>query len=284
MVTSKRPLIIDDLEANRYMVSVHKYGFFLCTKGNAKILLGSNIYQISRNCLCFYAPNTFFQILEKSGDLQGILEEADVETYFPILSGIDIRSRMQVRKTPCVEISDMQVAEVLRLYDIVRGDKKDMIAEDDRAGVQNNLADVMNKQFFRHIRYSICLKVLELYFRNTPVKAMPHDREDAILNQFLVSVYENCHSHRTVQYYADEQRLSSYYFSSIIRNRSGKSAMQWIGGITIMFSKQYLECSEMSIKEIADRMNFPDQSSFGRYFKHHEGCSPSEYRERRLQD
>lgn len=34
----------------------------------------------------------------------------------------------------------------------------------------------------------------------------------------------------------------------------------------------------MSIKEIADRMGFPDQSTFGRYFRHREGCSPSEYR------
>ncbi|MCI7615355.1 MAG: helix-turn-helix domain-containing protein [Bacteroidales bacterium] len=28
-------------------------------------------------------------------------------------------------------------------------------------------------------------------------------------------------------------------------------------------------------------MNFPDQSSFGRYFRHHEGCSPMEFRERK---
>lgn len=59
-MSSKRPLNIDELNANHYTVSVHKYGFFLCTEGKARILLGSNTYLISRNYLCLYAPNMFF--------------------------------------------------------------------------------------------------------------------------------------------------------------------------------------------------------------------------------
>lgn len=85
-------------------------------------------------------------------------------------------------------------------------------------------------------------------------------KDDVILNRFLVSVYENCKKQRSVQYYANEQNLSPYYFSSIIREKSGKSALQWIGNITMIFSRQYLKCSDMSIKEIADCLNFPDQS------------------------
>lgn len=60
-------------------------------------------------------------------------------------------------------------------------------------------------------------------------------REDNILNHFIVSVYEHCHAERTVQYYADEQHLSLYYFSSIIKERSGKGALQWIENFTMMF-------------------------------------------------
>lgn len=106
----------------------------------------------------------------------------------------------------------------------------------------------------------------------------PQNRDDAVCNRFLVSVYENCHRHRTVQYYAGEQNLLPYYFSSIIRERSVKSALQWISDVTMIFSRQYLECTEMSVKEIADRLCFPDQSAFCRFFKHHEGCTPSEFR------
>lgn len=274
----KRPLNVAELNANRYMVSVHKYGFFLCREGTARILLGSNTYHISHNCLCIYTPNTFFQILEKSTDLKGILEEDDVEKYYPVISRIDIRKRLLVRNSPCVEISETQADEILHLYNMVRGNEQS--AKEDFLDMHEEFTEMIHADCMRYLRYALCLKVLEVYYSNTPVMAIPQKKADAILNCFLVSVYENCHKQRTVQYYANEQHLSPYYFSSIIRERSGKSALQWIGDVTMTFSRQYLECSEMSIKEIADRLNFPDQSTFGRYFKHHEGCSPSEFREK----
>lgn len=277
MLSYKQPLKIDELNANHYMVSVHKYGFFLCREGTARILLGSNTYQISHNHLCIYAPNTFFQILEKSPDLEGILEEDDVETYHPVLDPIDIRKRLQVRNSPCVKILEAQADEMIRFYNMIQENEQSAI-------VKKECAEMLHADCMRHLRYALCLKVLEVYFSNTPVEAMPQTKEDAMLNRFLVSVYENCHKQRTVQYYADEQHLSPYYFSSIIRERSGQSALQWISNVTMTFSRQYLECSDMSIKEIADNLNFPDQSAFGRYFKHHQGCSPSEFREKRLQD
>lgn len=207
MVADKNPLKIEDLNANHCAVAVHKYGFFLCTNGWSKILLGTRIYNISSNMLCIYTPNTFFQILEKSSDLDGILEEDDVDAYYQVVSSIDIQTRLQIRDSPCVEISK--------------------------------------------------------------------DQSD---------IYDNCHSQRTVEYYASEQNLSPYYFSSIIKSCSGKSAMQWIESVTMTFARQYLECTELSIKEISDRLNFPDQSTFGRYFKRHEGCSPSDFRRRKESD
>ena len=37
----------------------------------------------------------------------------------------------------------------------------------------------------------------------------------------------------------------------------------------------------MNIQEIADRLNFANQSFFGKYFKHYTGMSPKEYRKSR---
>lgn len=274
MLLDKRPVSIEELNANRCRVSAHKYGFFLCRTGEARILLGSKVYRIYRNCLCIYTPNTFFQILEKSPDLAGVLEEDRVDAYYPVVGSIDIRKRLQIRDKPCVELSERQAESILRLMEVIR-EEADGQTDGDGTSVS------VRGSCQRHLRYALCLKILETYFSHTPVEAMSQSRNDAILNRFLVSVFGNCHLQRTVQYYADEQNLSPYYFSSIIRERSGKSAMQWIESVTMTFARQYLECSDMSVKEIADRLNFPDQSTFGRYFKHHEGCSPSEFRERR---
>lgn len=269
----KRPLGIDELNANHYRVSVHKYGFFLCRRGTARILLGNHTYLISENHLCIYTPNTFFQILEKSHDLDGILHEDSVDAYYPAVSSINIKKRLSMRDNPIVLISGEEADNIVALSDsLVRNMELSDSIED------NEPVRDIHENCLVYLRYAICLSVCRAYFSNHPVQAVPQDREDTIFNQFLISVYEHCHTERTVRYYADEQHLSPYYFSTIIRAKSGKSALQWIENVTMTFARQYLNDSTASIKQIAERLNFPDQSTFGRYFRHREGCSPSEYR------
>lgn len=271
----KRPLDIDGLNANHYMVSVHKYGFFLCKSGTARILLGNKTYLISDKHLCIYTPNTFFQILEKSDDLDGIMQQDSVDAYYPAVSLINIKKRLLMRENPVVKISQDDVLNITALSNSVNDALE--LPEDKR---NNELLGSIHEKYLVYLRYALCLSVCEAYFSSNPVSAVPQNREDTVFNSFLVSVYEHCHKERTVQYYAGEQHLSPYYFATIIRAKSGKSALQWIENITMTFARQYLHASAMSIKEIAERLSFPDQSTFGRYFKHREGCSPSEYRVR----
>lgn len=269
----KRPLGIDELNANHYRVSAHKYGFFLCARGSARILLGDKTYLISENHLCIYTPDTFFQILEKSEDLDGILQEDSVEAYYPAVSSINIRERLSVREKPVVVISQPEADDIMALSASLN---QSMELHDDCKS--NGMVVSIHEKYLVYLRYAICLKVCEAYFSNNPVAAVPQDRDDCIFNQFLISVYEHCHTERTVRYYADEQHLSPYYFSTIIRAKSGKSALQWIENVTMTYARQYLCDSTLSIKQIAERLNFPDQSTFGRYFRRREGCPPSEYR------
>lgn len=269
----KRFLDIDELNANHYKVSVHKYGFFLCRKGTARILLDNKTYLISENHLCIYTPNTFFQILEKSTDLDGILQEDSVNTYYPAVSSINIRKRLSMRENPIVLISQMEADNIMKLCDSLN---RSLEISDDKK--DNEVIRSIHENYLVYLRYAICMSVCEAYFSNNPVPAVAQDREDAIFNQFLISVFEHCHKERTVQFYADEQHLSPYYFSTIIRGKSGKSALQWIENVTMTYARQYLNNPTTSIKQIAEQLNFPDQSTFGRYFKHREGCSPSEYR------
>lgn len=260
---------IEELDANYGTVSVHKYGFFLCLKGTARILLGKEIYELSPYSLCIYTPNTFFQILERSSDLQGILEEDAVDAYYPAVSIIDIRKRLQIRHSPCIMLNSEQTHSIVRLMNLLNSEKE---------YIEENL---IHTRLLQNLRYALCLKILELYFLNKPVKAMELNREDTVLNQFLISVYSHCHRQRTVQYYAAEQNLSPYYFSSIVKSRSGHTALKWIEIVTQTFARQYLECTDMSIKQISDRLNFSDQSTFCRWFRKHKGCTPMEFRKNR---
>lgn len=270
-----REMHIEELDANERLVSVHKCGLYLCRRGSARVLLGSNIYEIGQNSLCVYTPNSFLQILERSNDLEGILEEDNVDEYYPMFSTISIRSRLLIRDKPCVVISDEQTQSIARLVDIIREEQEGFKGQYAEQPIQD-----IHVGYLRQLRYAVCLRVLEAYFSNTPVEAEPRSREAEVLHRFLLSVYEHCHRERMVQFYADEQHLSPYYFSCVIKSRSGRSALQWIEEITMTRIRQQLLTTEQSVKQLAARMNFPDQSTFCRYFKRLEGCTPLEYRDR----
>ena len=125
---------------------------------------------------------------------------------------------------------------------------------------------------------AFCLEVLDIYFNCAPVEELQQDCEERIFNRFFMSVFRNCERERAVSYYANEQSLSPNYLSSVIKSHSDRNAMQWIETLTILKAKHSLRFTKLTIKEIAYKMHFPDQSVFGRYLKKHCGMSPSDYR------
>jgi AraC-like DNA-binding protein len=82
---------------------------------------------------------------------------------------------------------------------------------------------------------------------------------------------------RDVKFYAEKMCLNAKYLSSLIRGISQKTASEWIDGYVILEAKSLLKLKDATIQEISDRLGFPDQSTFGKYFKRHAGISPKEY-------
>ena len=90
-------------------------------------------------------------------------------------------------------------------------------------------------------------------------------------------VNESCCQHRTIPFYADKLALTPHYLSTIIAKVSGRSVMYWINRATLIQAKVLLKNKDMLVCEVADRLNFPNQSAFSFFFKRETGMSPSEY-------
>ncbi len=83
---------------------------------------------------------------------------------------------------------------------------------------------------------------------------------------------------REVQWYAKQLGITPKYLSEICKERSGKSAGEWIADITVAELKHYLCNTTMPIREIARTMEFPNASFFCQYTKKHTGLTPNHYR------
>lgn len=125
-------------------------------------------------------------------------------------------------------------------------------------------------------------ELLNVYFTNQPLKPLSQDKKDKIFQNFVITLFRYYQQERDVTFYASKQYLSSRYFSAVIKEKSGSTALQWIVQMVITEAKQLLENSDLTIKEIATKLNFPTQSFFGKYFKQYVGVSPKEYRNKQI--
>ena len=64
----------------------------------------------------------------------------------------------------------------------------------------------------------------------------------------------------------------------VVKQSSGKSAMEWIEKYVILDATVQLTSTDRTIKEIAYDLHFPSQSFFGKYFCRVVGISPIAYR------
>ena len=101
---------------------------------------------------------------------------------------------------------------------------------------------------------------------------------ELLRERFRELLVEKCRQHRDVGFYAQELCVSGDYLSRIIREHDGGSAIKWITNAVITEAKYMMRQPGKTINEIALEMNFPDQSTFGKFFKKQTGVSPKEYK------
>ena len=82
----------------------------------------------------------------------------------------------------------------------------------------------------------------------------------------------------TLQELADIAALSPYYFSRVFTRETGMTPHKYLIMTRMAHAKFLLKTSQMSVKEIAFRSGFSDESGFCTAFKKQEGMTPNEYR------
>ena len=123
--------------------------------------------------------------------------------------------------------------------------------------------------------------IMELYDK-TKTQFIQHrnagtTRKEELLEKFIALIYEHCVTRRDVQFYADRLCITTRHLSSVIQDLTGHTPKELID-TRIQEIKMLLRTTDLTMQEIAFRLDFPDQSFFSRYFKKNTGMTPAEYR------
>lgn len=255
-------------------------GFLLCQKGWARVSLGDHIYTIQKGDLYIYAPSTFINIIEWSEDIQGVAFKSTLDYILPFLERASAqRTILSIRTRPCVTLTTEQQENVEELARLI--EKKTQYLETFDAQSPES------KFLYRELECIAEAFITELLLYYVHHQNMSYDEKnpkDKIVQSFLTSLFQHYKKQREVKFYADLQFLTPRYFSTVIKQQTGKTALTWISELVIGHSCQLLAYTNTSIKEIAQSLNFPSQSFFGKYFKQYMHISPLQYRQKHLQD
>lgn len=239
-------------------------------KGQSKFNVNLKEFITEPNDLILCAPGDLVQAqaIEGRHKAQTILVSSSFlkETYISLNSFAPFFATRKDK--PVFRLTDEEVQEISQYFKLL----EEAISSDDYFRI-----DIVKR-----LLASYLYKIGSILYRHYPnlqeEAAQPMKREEVLFKEFINLLSKHHCKERRVDFYAEQLYLSPKHFSTVIKKVSGKTAGEWIDDYVILEIKTLLRYSPMSIQEVAYYMNFPNPSFFGKYFKHHTGMSPSEYK------
>ncbi len=243
--------------------------FFLicCVSGEAEVLRDTQPYHLQQNSEFILFPDTFFRIVTASADFQ--VRYCCASPFFFDEVSFQIPTAL------------FDYISLSALYD--NSPEEVQILLHYLALLQDVYRDVTNIH-----RHEIAVMLLRSYLLKVHGKCRHlldnvekrNSSQDKIINQFWNLLTHHYREHRDVAWYANELCISTRYLSNIFAKKQNGSPKQLINDYVTLAIKIELQSSTLTIQQIADALNFSDQSSMGRFFKMQTSFSPRQYRER----
>ena len=98
------------------------------------------------------------------------------------------------------------------------------------------------------------------------------------LQRFFTILERDCLTTRQVVHYAKASGFSARRLGELLHAHTGRSTKQVIDERVILEHKRLLAHTEISIKELAERTNFAEPTNLIKFFRHHTGTTPREFR------
>lgn len=257
-----------DIEPFKYPCRIDSLVAIVCLEGNMIININLNEYHIHPGMMIVNMPENIVQLKsDENCSFYGIsVTRSFFETVQINLSDI-IPVYSQVRNEPCLYLSQEEHKVFCEFISLIK-----LISQPPESPKKMDTLQNLGAAFIWQLYDTI------LHYTPIVKSESKKNRQEIIFSKFLALLSQYHMQERSVTFYAEQLCITPKYFSTLVKNQSGKSAAQWIDDYVILEAKNLLKYSEMSIQEIAYQLNFSTQSFFGKYFKHQTGMSPTQYR------
>jgi len=248
--------------------------FAICISGSARIKVNFKEYTIEKNSIITIMPTFVIEYLWRSEDLmvEFLIFSVDFLPDVPSSANLDIsRSIIQC---PCLSISDEEAKTYLEFHSFILKQHK-------------RKEHPFRVSMTKALLFSLLVEVGSFYYDWQPDKEKDIDNgnsgttshQEVLVSGFFKLLLLHHKNEKSLQFYADKMCLTPKYLSTLVKERTGRTAFAWINEAMIASAKYRLKTTSDTILQISDELNFPNPSFFGRFFKKHTGLTPVQYRE-----
>jgi AraC-like DNA-binding protein len=236
-------------------------------KGEITFSIDYIMHQVPENGILWIMPTHIAQLVRLTQDCkcwllllsQSLLEE---NSRSSLLHNTPLISYMQLKKKP---FSVFEPEEFRTLYGDLQALQTRMKQE----------THVFHKEIVTNALKAFFLNMGNFFFsRKENVFSPVLTRKEELFAGFLTLLSKHCTEEHEVSFYADKLCITPQYLSLVLKEQSGRSASLWIQDALMVEAKGLLKMPYISVQEVANRLHFPDQSTFGKFFKKHTGQSP----------
>ncbi len=246
--------------------SIDGFSALIMLSGEATVQVNMKSYTIKPNTIVFFNPNSIIRSERVSSNAAGYFLAYSKGFINDIQVGLStsLPIYMHFRMSPVLHVTQEDVTEILQVFQLMK-----RVLHSDKTLYRNEIVRSL---------FTTAFYIIAEINKREKEQQTKRGRCEVIFDEFMVLLEQHCRQERNVAFYAKLLSLTPKYFSTAIKEVSGKTAARWIDEAVILEAKTLLKYSGMSIQEIAYELNFSTQSFFGKYFKQHTGESPSRYK------
>ena len=238
----------------------------LCTKGEVMYQLDTQKQVIKPGDILIVSDRHVVDSYRHSDDMEGLCIMMSVHFFREIIQNVSDVSSLFLfsRQNPVMSLEQKEIETFKEYFQVI----KQKICD------QGNH---FRKDLIKTLLLAMFYDLSNIIYR-VQNNGKPQTRADAIFTHFIKLVEKNYRQERRVGWYAAQLNITPKHLSETVKNASRRTPNEWIDDYVTLELRVLLKNSTKTIKEIAQELNFPNQSFLGKFFKEHVGVSPSKYR------
>ena len=262
------------IPSGKFYTENHRIGF-ICTAGRAQFEYDGVKYTIEKNDLFLYMRRNIISNFMASSDFncRQIWFTRSEMWNLNMYSDTNLMDMVYLKQHPKAHLSDEDMSLLESYFQLLFHRMKDS-------------SPILYHDIVRSLVSTLMLEMLALMRRDEEKKTEQDYQGDnssgvhrrRLADQFMRMAEQSDGRIRKVDEFASQLNITPKYLSAILKETLNCRPSAVIQLFTMKAIEQRLRFTDMTMQEIANDLNFPNASFFGKYFKEHAGMTPLAYR------